>query len=193
MHLGQGWGRPPRVRTQIGPMLAPALTLASSQHRPAEPATPAMPSPLPGCHPQKQTLPSHSSDLGGPVFTRMLVPLNWPITALTKFFICLKSLWPMLPEPSMRKTMSISWCGHSAERAGRSRDACVGTSHLRGPRKPSPSIDAGGCSGHRNQLPHGFPQPLQKRHASVIPAPSPLSGVPAAPLFPQGLKRRRRK
>lgn len=53
---------------------------------------------------------------GGTVFTRMLVSMNWSITALTKFFICLKSFWSMLPEPSIRKAMSISCLGHSAGR-----------------------------------------------------------------------------
>lgn len=151
-----------------------------------------MPHPLPGCRPQKQTLPSHSAGLGDPVFTRVPVPSNWPITALTKSFICLKSLWLMLPEPSMRKTMSISWCGHSAEGERRIRDARVGTSHLRGPRKPPPPQMQGGVLGVGINS-HPVSTPSTEETPPVTSAPSPLSRVPVTPFFPQGPKRGRRK
>jgi hypothetical protein len=40
----------------------------------------------------------------------------------------------MLPDPSIRKTMSISWWRHSAIREGGIRATCVDPSHLLSPR-----------------------------------------------------------
>lgn len=119
--------------------------------------------------PRQLPPPPHSPGLGDPVFTRVLVPSNCPITALTKYFICLKSLWTMLPEPSIRKTMSISCLGHSVEKEEGIRDACVGPSCLPGPRNLSCLTELRGHSWPRNQFPPSFytflggsPNPLPK-------------------------------
>ena len=58
--------------------------------------------------------PAHSpSLLGG--HTWALGLWNWLITAFTKLSIFTKFLEEMLPEPSIRKTMSCSCLGHSGE------------------------------------------------------------------------------
>lgn len=43
---------------------------------------------------------------------------NWLITAFTKFSILAKSWKEMLPEPSIRNTISCSCLGHSGKRGG---------------------------------------------------------------------------
>lgn len=115
--------------------------------------------------PEADPPPSHSQ---GPIFTRVLVPSNWPITALTKSFICLNSFCPMLPEPSMRKTISIAWFGHSVEREGRIRDAHMDPSHFLGPGKLSTPQSQGIVLGVGINS-HPVPNTLHWRDLNLLP------------------------